>query len=260
MTTHTKKCSICPEQLTIMVLQKTPCDPPCQPRKMLGKSWHKLHGYNSECKCAELAHNNSLVDIPKPTKKKIVFKIKHLEVVTRDIWINSKSYMTNDDIVELASTNQALIDDVARQLNELKNELEIDYVCEKCGDSCDPLNQMDGHMKCPDCELFYTQSISYLKHRLEMEPDSVGDCVCSFPSFIINDGIQSCSKCGENDHYKSGVVADHSDDDDDDIHICGETGKQYDTDPNPKLGCGIRCDDENGMIGNISYCIGCMEK
>ena len=163
MTTHTKKCSICPEQLTIMVLQKTPCDPPCQPRQMLGKSWHKLHGYNSGCKCAELAHNNSLVDI-----------------------------------------NQALIND--------------DDVCEKCGDSCDPFNQMDGHMKCPDCELFYTNTISYLQHRLEMN------------------------------------------DDDDDIHICGETGKQYDTDPNPKLGCGIRCDDENGMIGNISYCIGCMEK
>ena len=205
MTTHTKKCSICPEQLTIMVLQKTPCDPPCQPRQMLGKSWHKLHGYNSGCKCAELAHNNSLVDI-----------------------------------------NQALIND--------------DDVCEKCGDSCDPFNQMDGHMKCPDCELFYTQTTIYIQHRLGMETDSVGDCVCSFPSFIINDGIQSCSKCGENDHYKSGVVADHSDDDDDDIHICGETGKHYDTNPNPKLGCGIRCDDENGMIGNISYCIGCMEK
>tara|TARA_R110002096_G_scaffold391557_1_gene586438 strand:+ start:282 stop:764 length:483 start_codon:yes stop_codon:yes gene_type:complete len=156
-----------------------------------------------------------------PTKKKIVFKIKHLAAITQDVWINSKSYITNpDEMVEMASTNQALIDDVGRQLNELKNELEMDAdaVCEKCGDGCDTLNQMDGHMKCPDCELLYTQSISYLKHRLEMG------------------------------------------DDDDDIHICGETGKQYDTDPNPKLGCGIRCDDENGMIGNISYCIGCMEE
>jgi len=78
MTTHTKKCSICPEQLTIMVLQKTPCNPPCQPRQMLGKSWYKLHGYNSECKCAELAHNNSLVDIPKPAKKIIIKKYPKL--------------------------------------------------------------------------------------------------------------------------------------------------------------------------------------
>jgi hypothetical protein len=253
MTTHTKKCSICPEQLTIMVLQKTPCDPPCQPRKMLGKSWHKLHGYNSGCKCAELAHNNSLVDTNQAQINDIHLQLDEL----------SSNWKTlNDIMAEMAYDNQELISNINQKLIELNKQLEMDddAVCEKCGDSCNPFNQMDGHMKCPDCELFYTQSISYLQHRLEMEPDSVGDCVCSFPSFIINDGIQSCSKCGENDHYKSGVVADHSDDDDDDIHICGETGKQYDTDPNPKLGCGIRCDDENGMIGNISYCIGCMEK
>ena len=35
-------------------------------------------------------------------------------------------------------------------------------------------------------------------------------CECSFPKFIIEDGIQSCSKCGKDDHYKCGVVADHS--------------------------------------------------
>tara|TARA_R110000737_G_scaffold347696_1_gene379820 strand:- start:1004 stop:1630 length:627 start_codon:yes stop_codon:yes gene_type:complete len=32
------------------------------------------------------------------------------------------------------------------------------YLCEECGEGCDPHNQMDGHMKCPECELIYTQS------------------------------------------------------------------------------------------------------
>ena len=159
MTTHTKKCSICPETELII-------DSEC------------FCALDSCISCQVIMANAAAVDaaaVTKPTKKKIVFKIKHLAAITQDVWINSKSYITNpDDIVEMASTNQALINDVGRQLNELKNELEMD--------------------------------------------------------------------------------------DDDDIHICGETGKQYDTDPNPKLGCGIRCDDENGMIGNISYCIGCMEK
>jgi hypothetical protein len=51
-----------------------------------------------------------------------------------------------------------------------------------------------------------------------------------------------------------------SNSDDDEIHICGETGREYDPDPGPEPGCGARCDDENGMIGNISYCVQCMEK
>ena len=153
-----------------------------------------------------------------PTKKKIVFKIKHLAAITQDICINAKSYITNpNDIVEMATTNQKLIDDIGRQLNELKNELEMDAHTDD-----------DGVHICGDCK----KNISFCR---------------------TIDSIDYCLKCA--------VKYENSDDDDDDIHICGETGKQYDTDPNPKLGCGIRCDvDETGMIGNISYCIGCMEK
>jgi hypothetical protein len=32
------------------------------------------------------------------------------------------------------------------------------------------------------------------------------------PKFVIEDGIQKCTRCGNNDHYKNGVVADFSDD------------------------------------------------
>ena len=46
---------------------------------------------------------------------------------------------------------------------EILEEGRENAVCEKCGVGCDPFNQMDGHMKCPDCELFYTQTISYLQ-------------------------------------------------------------------------------------------------
>ena len=45
------------------------------------------------------------------------------------------------------------------------------------------------------------------------------------------------------------------------LHICGQTGREFDQE-NPLKGCGetIEEDDENVMIGNISYCLGCYEK
>ena len=39
---------------------------------------------------------------------------------------------------------------------------------------------------------------------------TVDHCVCSFPNFFVADGIQSCSCCGKDDHYKGGVIADWS--------------------------------------------------
>ena len=46
-----------------------------------------------------------------------------------------------------------------------------------------------------------------------------------------------------------------------DLDICGETGREFDRDNSVK-GCGkkITEDDENIMIGNISYCCECGEK
>ena len=35
----------------------TPCNPPCEKRSMLGRSWWKNQGYNSPCGCAVKAHN-----------------------------------------------------------------------------------------------------------------------------------------------------------------------------------------------------------
>ena len=45
------------------------------------------------------------------------------------------------------------------------------------------------------------------------------------------------------------------------LHICGQTGREFDQE-NPVKGCGetIEEDDENVMIGNISYCLACYEK
>lgn len=39
-------------------------------------------------------------------------------------------------------------------------------------------------------------------------------CRCSFPKFHICDGLQVCRRCGKVDHYKNGIVADWSDDED----------------------------------------------
>ena len=45
------------------------------------------------------------------------------------------------------------------------------------------------------------------------------------------------------------------------LHICGQTGREFDQE-NPVKGCGetIEEDDENVMIGNISYCLACAEE
>ena len=51
------------------------------------------------------------------------------------------------------------------------------------------------------------------KEYVEDTEEEEAYCECDFPKFIINDGIQSCSRCGKDDHYKCGVVADHSEDD-----------------------------------------------
>ena len=70
---------------------------------------------------------------------------------------------------------------------------------------------------------------------------------------------QMTNEMAESEEYYM-VDDDDDDSDDDDIHICGETGREYDPNPGMEQGCGVRCDDENGMIGNISYCVPCMEK
>ncbi len=70
--------------------------------------------------------------------------------------------------------------------------------CECMGDYCPshaPTNSCNGGCDC-DCECC----------------DYEDNCECSFPKFVIEDGIQSCSCCGLNDHYKNGVVEDWSDD------------------------------------------------
>lgn len=46
-----------------------------------------------------------------------------------------------------------------------------------------------------------------------MTDDNV--CKCDFPRFHICDGLQVCRCCGKVDHYKNGIVADWSDDEDD---------------------------------------------
>ena len=56
---------------------------------------------------------------------------------------------------------------------------------------------VNNEMRCEDCDI---------DGKNYEEP---GNCVCSFPKFYIDDGIQKCSRCGFRDHYKNGVVADY---------------------------------------------------
>ncbi len=53
---------------------------------------------------------------------------------------------------------------------------------------------------------------------------------------------------------------DEEEDEDEDHDICGMTGREFDR-ANPVKGCGVTIgeDDENIMIGNISFCEACAE-
>ena len=46
------------------------------------------------------------------------------------------------------------------------------------------------------------------------EDTEIINCECPFPKFVIRDGIQFCRACELPDHYKNGVVADWSDNED----------------------------------------------
>ena len=61
--------------------------------------------------------------------------------------------------------------------------------------------------------------------------------------------------CDEN-NYGGGAESE-----DEDLDICGRTGREFDKE-NPHTGCGeyIGEDDENIMVGNISFCETCGEK
>ena len=71
-----------------------------------------------------------------------------------------------------------------------------------------------------------------------------------------------CSKCGiiltDDDMDRETGKCECCDEE----HICGETGREFDQEMDPLKGCGetIEFDDENVMIGNISYCLSCSEK
>ena len=48
-------------------------------------------------------------------------------------------------------------------------------------------------------------------------------------------------------------------DEEEELHICGKTGREFDM-RNQVKGCGEIIDDDNIMIGNISFCLKCGEE
>ena len=48
-------------------------------------------------------------------------------------------------------------------------------------------------------------------------------------------------------------------DEEEELHICGKTGREFDM-GNQIKGCGEIIDDDNIMIGNISFCLKCGEE
>jgi len=102
------------------------------------------------------------------------------------------------------------------------------------------------------------------------------DCDCRDEYEVLNDFDKKCEDCnkivknfylnnpfGQGNRNCSDCSTDEDEDDEDleDLDTCGETGREFDKE-NPVEGCGkkIREDDENIMLGNISYCGECGEK
>tara|TARA_R110001599_G_scaffold280813_2_gene482209 strand:+ start:1742 stop:2266 length:525 start_codon:yes stop_codon:yes gene_type:complete len=78
--------------------------------------------------------------------------------------------------------------------------------------------------------LFQEHLEDWKKYVIYKEYEEEDHCECDFPKFIIEDGIQSCSQCNKVDHYKCGVVADHSEDESvSPVGVCslGHTDGEY---------------------------------
>ena len=76
------------------------------------------------------------------------------ELQAKDMEIKAhKSY------VEELKLERKMADKIADTTIEYLRE-ELNPVCENCGVGCNPFNQMSGHMKCPECELLYIESVA----------------------------------------------------------------------------------------------------
>ena len=107
---------------------------------------------------------------------------------------------------------------------EFYNKEEEEY-CDDCEGPC----RADETEECEDCKI---------KLRI--------GCANNPSNHSIFDGC--CDDCREEEEEEE------------ELDICGETGREFD-EGNPLKGCGkkITEDDENLMIGNISYCLSCVE-
>lgn len=114
----------------------------------------------------------------------------------------------------------------------------IDNLCSSC--------RTDEHYKPKP-----TKKIKFIKTK----PDIVFSCY-NCDKYVIRDSVEhDHSKCDE-----TGEIWFCDECDVQELDICGETGREFDR-RNPVEGCGkiLGDDDENIMIGNISFCIQCGE-
>ena len=160
-----------------------------------------------------------------------------------------ETYWSKDDSIELCpncdTDEDTEEEDIQKKItnwlndkNNNENDL-VDFLIDECGivlkneedeeedeDEEEVLNHMD--KKCEDCD-------KIVKNFYLNNP--------------FGQGNRNCSDCPEFDE-----------DEEEDLDTCGETGRKFDIE-NPVKGCGIKIteDDENIMLGNISYCYSCGE-
>ena len=101
---------------------------------------------------------------------------------------------------------------------------------------------------------------AHVENTLPREEDEDEDTeerdICSSCGVIVsNNGDGIDCDCPEFDEDED------TEEEDEDLDNCGVTGREFDKE-NPVEGCGkkITEDDENIMLGNISYCGECGEK
>tara|TARA_R110002096_G_scaffold142992_1_gene298574 strand:- start:293 stop:658 length:366 start_codon:yes stop_codon:yes gene_type:complete len=81
--------------------------------------------------------------------------------------------------------------------------------------------ERDTHIDILDKEIKSLKEEIEMRRRMEFITDSEEEdddnqvfCECDFPKYVDCNGLQSCKRCGFIDHYKNGIVADHSEDED----------------------------------------------
>lgn len=90
--------------------------------------------------------------------------------------------------------------------------------CEWCGEDngggkfCYKCGQRETEEEEEEGGSVFASLLANCEEEEEEQEEEEEVCECSFPKFVIKNGLQTCRCCGLLDHYKKGIIAEWSDD------------------------------------------------